>query len=107
MENIYTKLAECEQNNQEAAFCLIISTKGSTPRKLGSKMLVYSNGNVFGTIGGGNLEFQVKKDAINVIKNGNAKLFKHDLVSDHSMSCGGSVEVYIEPDNDQVLPEGA
>ncbi len=31
------------------------------------------------------------------MKLGNAKLFKHDLVSDHSMSCGGSVEVYIEP----------
>ncbi|MCF8371463.1 MAG: XdhC family protein [Bacteroidales bacterium] len=97
MESIYQKIAECEQSGKETALCIITQTKGSTPRKQGSKMLVYTDGSVFGSIGGGNLEHKVIQDALGVLKEGKAKLFDHNLTSDHDMSCGGTVQVYIEP----------
>ena len=82
---------------RNAAYCIIIKTKGSTPRKVGAKMIVVEDREIFGTIGGGNLEKVVIENAIDQIKNKEPKVFKHDLLHQHNMCCGGSVEIYIEP----------
>jgi xanthine dehydrogenase accessory factor len=60
-------------------------------------MLVYLNGSVFGSIGGGNIEHKVIQDAILILQNGKPQLFDHSLIEDHNMGCGGTVQVYIEP----------
>jgi xanthine dehydrogenase accessory factor len=97
MEFIYDKIAEILKTDQKTALCTIVSTKGSTPLKAGAKMIVWENGKIFGTIGGGRLEHTTISDAIKVIKNNKAQLFKHDLKSQHQMCCGGSLEIFIEP----------
>lgn len=97
MSNIYHKLYEIECSQEKAALCLIIDTKGSTPRKVGAKMVVNEHGNIWGTIGGGSLERQVIQDALGIIQSQKAVIFKHALVHDHGMCCGGSVQIYIEP----------
>jgi xanthine dehydrogenase accessory factor len=84
-------------NKKKAAYCLIVKTKGSTPRKVGAKMIVYEDGNINGSIGGGNLEKKVIENALHQIKKQEPKLFHHDLLHHHNMCCGGSVEIYIEP----------
>ncbi len=96
MKSIYKTLAECEAENKNAALCIIISTKGSTPRKAGSKMLVYEDGSIFGSVGGGALEMQVIEDAKKIIKSGIPQVFNHNLTTDHKMSCGGTAQIYIE-----------
>jgi len=60
-------------------------------------MIVYSDGNMEGTIGGGCLELKVIEDAIITIASKQAKKFSYDLEKDLSMNCGGYAEVYIEP----------
>lgn len=94
--NIFSKLNELQTSGIESALCMIISTKGSVPRKAGAKMIVQKNGVTFGTIGGGALEMQVIKDALKVIKTGTPEIFSHALVHDHGMCCGGTVDIYIE-----------
>jgi len=54
-------LGSQDRNNLNAAYCVIVKTKGSTPRKVGAKMVVYEDGNITGSIGGGNLEKKVMK----------------------------------------------
>jgi len=95
--NLNSILKTSIENNRNAAYCVIVQTKGSTPRKVGSKMIVYENGSINGSIGGGNLEKKVIENAIQQIKEQEAKLFKHDLLHQHNMCCGGTVEIYIEP----------
>lgn len=97
MKDIYEKIYEARQNNKEIALCIVVSAQGSTPRSTGAKMLVFENAKIYGTIGGGNLEKKVIENALDVIKKGQAKIFKHDLLHQHSMCCGGVVEIYIEP----------
>ena len=97
MGSIYTKIAEVENSNQKSALCIIINTKGSTPRKKGAKMLVLEDGKISGTIGGGTLEMKVIEDALKVIENKKPATFSHALVHDHGMCCGGTVEIFIEP----------
>ena len=60
-------------------------------------MVVLENGEIFGTIGGGTLEMQVIKDALNAIKTKKPQTISHALVHDHGMCCGGTVEIFIEP----------
>ncbi|MBX2959911.1 MAG: XdhC family protein [Flavobacteriales bacterium] len=95
--NIYKEIEQIRTLGIDAALCTIIHTKGSTPRKVGAKMLVLSSGQIKGTIGGGNLEKDVIKNALVQLKKKEAKIFKHDLLHQHNMCCGGTVEIFIEP----------
>ncbi len=97
MRDIAEKISEAQRKNLDTALCVIIRTKGSTPRETGAKMLVYADGSIFGTIGGGELEKEVIKNALDVLGKKEPSVFKHDLLHQHNMCCGGSVEIYIEP----------
>ncbi len=97
LKNIFEKIVEVRKQNKNAALCTIVNTKGSTPRKTGAKMMVYESGDIFGTIGGGELEKAVIKDAQEQMKEGEPNIFRHDLLHQHGMCCGGTVDVYIEP----------
>lgn len=97
MDSIYQKILEAQNQHQKLALCVIVNTKGSTPREQGTKMLVYQNGNIYGSIGGGELEKSVIINALKALKAGKAELYKHDLLHQHNMCCGGSVEIFIEP----------
>ncbi len=97
MRSFYQKLIDIENSSQKAALCTIISTQGSAPRKTGAKMLVYQNGTIDGTIGGGSLEKKVIEDALEVLKVNTAKVITYNLVSELAMCCGGTVEIFIEP----------
>jgi xanthine dehydrogenase accessory factor len=97
LQSLYKKIADLENSNQKAVLCTIIATKGSAPRKVGAKMIVYSNGIIDGTIGGGALEKKVIEQALQVLKSNEAIVVTHNLVSELAMCCGGTVELFIEP----------
>ena len=65
--DIYKKFGELATEGIAAALCSIIETKGSTPRKAGSKMIVTAEGITYGSVGGGKLELQGIADALKVI----------------------------------------
>lgn len=83
--------------HKTATLCIVTDTQGSTPRKIGSKMLVAPDGAIEGTIGGGAIEKQVIEEAKEVIRQGKALKKFYQLEQDLGMQCGGSVEVYLEP----------
>jgi len=97
LDTIYQKILEARNQNQKLALCVIVNTKGSTPREQGAKMLVYPNADIYGSIGGGELEKSVISNALKALKSGKSELYKHDLLHQHNMCCGGSVEIFIEP----------
>jgi xanthine dehydrogenase accessory factor len=67
---IYRALAEIEEKGQTGALCMIVRNLGSTPRHVGSKMLVYPDGRLVGTIGGGEMESRVRNEALAAIQDG-------------------------------------
>jgi len=85
------------EQRKPAVLCLVVETGGSTPRKSGSKMLVYSDGRIDGTIGGGNIEKELIAEALNALKTGENSLKTFQLSKDLEMQCGGKMTVYIEP----------
>lgn len=87
--------------NTPAALATIVRTKGSTPRKAGARMLIYRDGRILGTIGGGCGESEVRLQALNVIDDKLPRVHKVSLTADiaaaEGMACGGTMEVFIEP----------
>jgi xanthine dehydrogenase accessory factor len=100
MTSIYQALSEIEKNNESAALCTVVKSEGSTPRHVGSKMLVYADGKFIGTIGGGDLEHRVLDEAWMAISDGQPRLLKYTMVDPSRGDpgvCGGTVEVFVEP----------
>ncbi|MBI3737989.1 MAG: XdhC family protein [Chloroflexi bacterium] len=99
-QNIHQALAEIEKNNESAALCTVVKSEGSTPRHVGSKMLVYPDGKFIGTVGGGDLEHRVLDEAWMAISDGKPRLLSYTM-SDPARGdpgvCGGQVEVFVEP----------
>jgi xanthine dehydrogenase accessory factor len=92
--------AKLELSGNSGAMCTVIASKGSTPRRAGTKMLVYHDGSIAGTVGGGELENRVRAAAIETINDGYPRTLSYTM-SDISRGdpgvCGGQVEVYVEP----------
>jgi len=97
MTDIYRRIAALEREPRQAALCVVVATSGSTPRKAGSKMLVFVDSKTEGTVGGGSLEARVIRDALDCIAYGLPVKHVYDLKEELSMECGGTAEVYIEP----------
>lgn len=100
MNSIYQAITELEKNNESAALCTVVKSEGSTPRHVGSKMLVYPDGKFIGTVGGGELENRVHKAALESIKSGDAQTIQYSMVDPSRGDpgvCGGTVEVFVEP----------
>ncbi|MDQ3005056.1 MAG: XdhC family protein [Chloroflexota bacterium] len=100
MNQIYQSLAEIEKNNQAAALCTVVKSEGSTPRHVGSKMLVHADGKFVGTVGGGELESRVITAALESLEDGKPRALSYTMVDPSRGDpgvCGGTVEVFVEP----------
>jgi xanthine dehydrogenase accessory factor len=79
----------------------IIRANGSTPQRVGAKMLVFADGRIVGTIGGGCYENDALGRAREAIATGKPIVVKYDLnddfVQESGLICGGQMEVYIDP----------
>lgn len=98
--SIYQKLAELETKNQASALCTVVRSRGSTPRRATSKMLVYIDGQIEGTVGGGELENRVIAEAIHAMKDGKPRLLEYSMNDPKRGDpgvCGGQLEIYVEP----------
>ncbi|MGM0442145.1 MAG: XdhC family protein [Elusimicrobiota bacterium] len=99
MENkkIYNRINELIEKGQEFAIAQIISAGDGTPRKSGTKMVVFPDGKTEFTIGGGNLEELARRKSVKAIKSAENKNFSVEFDEEKSgMVCGGQAEVFIE-----------
>jgi len=100
-DTIYHQVREFLDKGETVAVATIVSTKGSTPREVGAKMVVTAWGEILGTIGGGCGEADVKREAIEAIRTKKPRTVRVDLLDDISSDspavCGGIMNVFIDP----------
>jgi len=100
-QEVFSALAEALDRGEEVALVTITASTGSTPQRVGAKMLVYSDGRTVGTIGGGCYEndaFWKAREAIKARKPLNVKYeLTDDIAEESGLICGGQMEVFIEP----------
>jgi xanthine dehydrogenase accessory factor len=100
-QEVFAALSEALQRGEEVALVTIVASTGSTPQRVGAKMLVYADGRTVGTIGGGCYENDAFGKAREAIKNRKPITVKFELNDDFAQEtglvCGGQMEVFIEP----------
>lgn len=106
MIDIYEKLMAANRTGNSVCYCVVIETKGSVPRRSGSKMLVYTDGSTDGSVGGGAVEAQTVEAALKALKDGKPQILHYTLNPQEEGAvgvCGGNVSVYIEPQMTQPI----
>jgi xanthine dehydrogenase accessory factor len=102
-DSLLEELLRARQSRTLCALATVAATTGSVPRQTGSKMLVYGDGKVSGTIGGGKFEALVVDECLKSIAAKEPALKTYPLREDKPDSfgaiCGGEVTVMIEPQN--------
>jgi xanthine dehydrogenase accessory factor len=97
---VYEALLKVHQEGISAALATVIETGGSMPRHAGSKMLIYSDGKIVGTVGGGAMEALVIKAGLAAMQDGQTRLEVYTLNSLENGDpgiCGGTARIFIEP----------
>jgi xanthine dehydrogenase accessory factor len=98
---VYSAAIDASAERRRAVLATIVSAKGSTPRGVGSRMLIDLDRGLTGTVGGGCGEAQVIEAAGEVFETGIPQRVRVDLTEDlFSWSpavCGGIFDVLIEP----------
>ena len=93
-------LAEARRAGRQCALATIVSTRGSTPRKVGARMLVDPARGLVGTVGGGCGEAEVIESAHRVLESGDPERVRVDLTEDFTSwspaVCGGVMDVFVE-----------
>ena len=100
-KEVFAAVSDALDKGEPAALVTIVSTTGSTPQRVGAKMLVYSDGRTVGTIGGGCYENDAFWKAREAIAQRKPQLVRYELSDDFAQEtgliCGGQMDVYIEP----------
>src|ERR1700694_4039884 len=101
MRDVMTEVKAWLESGDPVAVAPVISTWGSAPRPAGSRMAISQSGKIAGSVSGGCLEGEVFEQAQAIIKGKPASLFHYgvsdDLAWTVGLSCGGEVDVLVEP----------
>jgi xanthine dehydrogenase accessory factor len=97
---ILQALLEAQAGGEGVVLATITRARGSVPRNSGAKMVVYPDGRLVGTIGGGEMESLVMREAATALEDGRPRVVPYSLVDPGRGDpgvCGGEVEIYVEP----------
>lgn len=94
-------LIDDAEARRPVALCTIVETRGSTPQCPGATMLVRADGKTVGTLGGGCVEAEVRRRALEFMQLGHSGLLDyvldHDFGWDDGLVCGGKMKVAVMP----------
>ncbi len=85
---------------ERVALCTLVKARGSTPQETGAKMAVTRDGTLHGTLGGGCVEAEVRRRAVEFLHLGRSELLTfrldHDYGWDDGLICGGTMLVQVQ-----------
>ncbi len=100
LDTLVYAVNEARQAGTQTALVSIIATQGSTPRKAGASMLVYPDGRVVGTIGGGCAEAEARLQALTALDDCRSFVYRISMsgetAANEGMACGGNMDVFIQ-----------
>jgi xanthine dehydrogenase accessory factor len=100
MERLLDEIVRRCDAGERLAACTVVAARGSTPQAAGARMILLGDGRTIGTLGGGCVEAEVRKQAIGLLHAGQSRLltFKldHDYGWDDGLICGGVMDIVVQ-----------
>src|SRR5437773_4947714 len=104
MRELVAQLTAALEADRPCVYCSVVETRGSTPQKAGAAMLVFPDGRQVGTLGGGCVEAEVKRQALRTLAGDDAA--KTEVLTfclddnygwDDGLICGGRMSILADP----------
>jgi xanthine dehydrogenase accessory factor len=98
--NLLAEVTAAIDRGTPVCVATVVQTSRSVPRRAGSKMLVHANGQTSGTIGGGEMEARVVREALAALDDRATRLCTYQLLDPTTGDpgvCGGEVTISLEP----------
>ncbi|HMO40736.1 MAG TPA: XdhC family protein [Saprospiraceae bacterium] len=106
VQEVFSTIEDWLSSDKRFAVATVIGTWGSSPRPVGSVLLVREDGAMAGSVSGGCVENAVVKSALQVLASGVPQALHFGITNDEAwavgLSCGGKLDVWVEP-----FPTGA
>ena len=103
-EKILDEAKDWIAGKQKVILATVIQTWGSSPRQVGSRMIVNDKGDFSGSVSGGCVESAVVRECLNLLKE--KKYFKkiefkisNQSAWDVGLACGGEIAIFLEQIN--------
>ena len=88
-------------SGHKAALATVIKTWGSSPRPVGSHLVINDKGEFFGSVTGGCIEGAVVAEALEVMTSETPQVLEFGVSNEEAwevgLSCGGAIGIYVEP----------
>lgn len=101
MRDIQHYIDDWTAAGEDVAIATVVSARGSTPRPVGAKLVVTRSGKMQGSVSGGCVEGAVFETALDVLASGVPRLVSFGISDEMGwevgLSCGGTIEVFVEP----------
>jgi len=101
MPEIFEEIARAKRERIEAALATVVGGEKGVPGRAGFRMLVYPDGKILGTVGGGLLEAKVREEALRCLDDKKPRLLEFVLDEESAdgigVLCGGKVKIFLEP----------
>jgi xanthine dehydrogenase accessory factor len=101
-KEIFQKITDLKHRGLPVCLATIVETTGSTPREVGAKMTICVDGTIYGSVGGGCGEDQVRSAALRcLLSTQKPELVEVKLTDDIGTRggdvCGGTMRIFVEP----------
>ena len=100
MKDLLPEITSWLSARKPFAIARVIQTWGSSPRPIGSALIINADGEMAGSVSGGCVEGHVVKEAKGVIASKTGKKLSYGVTDDEAWSvgltCGGKVQVYLQ-----------
>jgi xanthine dehydrogenase accessory factor len=101
MKDFQGQIENWQRNQKKIALARVIQTWGSSPRPVGSVMLISSDLEIVGSVSGGCVEGAVVKEAKTIFETSKSKRIAYGVTDDDAwavgLSCGGKIQLYVQP----------
>lgn len=105
MRQVFYEVAEAIQRGEKFAFGEVVDAQGSTPQKPGAKAIFLADGRSSGTLGGGYLEAEARRVALDCLRKRSRTLLTlhldNDFGFDDGLICGGTARIFLDGKPDE------
>ena len=101
MKELLNQINTWTAQKKQMALARVIQTWGSSPRPVGSSMLITADMEMAGSVSGGCVEGAVLKESRSIFGSSQGKRLSYGVTDDDAwavgLSCGGKIQVYLQP----------
>ena len=99
-DDVLVQAAKWHDQGRQVALATVVATWGSSPRPVGSQLVVDHRNNMLGSVSGGCIEGAVVHEARQVMEDGEPRVLEFGVSDEQAwevgLACGGTVKVFVE-----------